>query len=211
MRVLVACEFSGIVRDAFRRHGHDAWSCDIIPCAYCDPAYHIQADVRSVMYDGSWNIMLAFPPCTFLTTAANGRRSPARDLAREQALEFVRELLDAPIERIALENPVGVIGTRIRKSDQLVQPYMFGSPWHKTTLLWLKNLPPLEPTKMVEPVKYAKDGDILYGNLTRAQVRSLTDYGIANAMAEQWGTLETSAPAVNPLAAGAELKQVSGV
>jgi len=185
MRVLVACEFSGIVRDAFRARGHDAWSCDILPCERGE-SYHFQQDVRELLHSTTWDLMVAHPPCTHL--AVSGARW-FKDKQREQqeALEFVRFLLDAPIPRIALENPVSVISSRIRKPDQIIQPWQFGHPETKATCLWLKNLPPLVPTNIVEGrearVHWASPGP------NRWKERSRTLPGIAAAMADQWGSL----------------------
>jgi hypothetical protein len=144
MKVLVACEFSGRVRDAFAALGHDAMSCDLQPTD--QPGKHYEGDIRDVLYDG-WDLMVAHPPCTYL--AVSGMHWTTRGLRdpklTEDALDFVRLLLDAPIAKIALENPVSVISSRIRKPDQIVQPWMFGSDASKKTCLWLKNLPPLRP------------------------------------------------------------------
>ncbi len=180
MRVLVACEFSGIVRDAFRAKGHEAVSCDLLPCERGDP--HIQDDVRMILR-AQWDMMLAFPPCTHL--AASGARW-WKGKAREQseALEFVRALLDAPVPRIALENPVGRISSAIRKPDQIIQPWQFGHGETKTTCLWLKGLPPLEPTNIVEG--RADRIHRMPESKGRWKKRSRTYPGIADAMADQW-------------------------
>ena len=182
--VLVACEYSGIVRDAFIAAGHDAMSCDLLPTE--KPGPHHQGDVRDVLGAG-WDLMLAFPPCTHL--AVSGARW-FKDKAVEQAeaLAFVRLLLDAPIERIALENPVSIISSHIRKPTHTIQPWQFGHGEVKRTCLWLKNLPPLEPT------------DIVAGRVARVHLmppgpnrwkeRSRTFTGIAQAMADQWGSLD---------------------
>lgn len=150
MRVLVACEFSGVVRDAFIARGHEAMSCDLLPTE--SPGPHDQGDVRGIIGRG-WDLMIAHPPCTYLSVSGlhwNARR-PGRAAQTEEALEFVRELLAAPIKRIALENPVGCISTRIRPSDQTIQPWQFGHDASKATCLWLKNLPLLKPTGYVSP------------------------------------------------------------
>lgn len=184
MKVLVACEFSGIVRDAFFERGHDAWSCDLLPTD--SPGQHIWGDVRKVLGQG-WDLMIAHPPCTHL--AVSGARW-FKDKQQEQAeaLEFVRELLAAPIPRIALENPVSIISSRIRKPDQIIQPWMFGHGETKATCLWLKNLPPLVPTDIVDGrtprVHYASPGP------DRWKERSRTLPGIARAMASQWFDLQ---------------------
>ena len=181
MRVLVACEFSGIVRDAFAAKGHTAISCDYLPTER--PGPHIRGDVLWLL-EARWDMMVAFPPCTYL--AVSGARWFKDRLPRQRAaLEFVRALLGAPIGMIALENPIGVISTQIRKPDQIVQPWMFGHPETKATCLWLKNLPPLSPTEVVpgrqDRVHREPPGPERWKN------RSRTYEGIARAMAEQWG------------------------
>lgn len=183
MRVLVACEFSGIVRDAFIDRGHDAISCDLLPTER--PGPHYQGDVRD-MLSCPFDLAIFHPPCTHL--AVSGARW-FKDKSREQeeALEFVRLLMNAPIERIAIENPVSVISSRIRKPDQIIQPWMFGHGETKKTCLWLKNLPKLIPTNIVDGRdqrvwKMAPSDD-------RWKKRSVTYDGIARAMAEQWGAL----------------------
>lgn len=183
MRVLIACEYSGTVRDAFRKLGHDAMSCDLLPTDVDGP--HYQGDVFDVINDG-WDLMIAHPPCTHL--AVSGARW-FKDKQQEQAeaLEFVRRLLDAPIERICLENPVSIISSRIRKPDQCIQPWMFGHGETKKTCLWLKNLDKLVHTNVVE----GRDQRIwkLPPTEDRWKIRSKTYQGIADAMANQWGTL----------------------
>lgn len=185
MRVLVACEFSGVVRQAFRNHGHDAWSCDLLPSEDASP-YHLQCDVREVLKDG-WDLMIAHPPCTHL--AVSGARW-FKDKRKEQAdaLDFVRILLDAPIKRIALENPISIISSHIRKPDQIIQPWQFGHGETKATCLWLKGLPKLTPTDVVmgraPKVHYASPGP------NRWKIRSRTYTGIAAAMAAQWAKEE---------------------
>lgn len=181
MRVLVACEFSGTVRDAFIRRGADAVSCDLLPTEA--PGPHHQGDVREILSDG-WDLMVAHPPCTHL--AVSGARwwgSKQREQA--EALDFVLLLLGAPIERIALENPIGKISTAIRKPDQIIQPWMFGHGEQKATCLWLKGLPPLKPTDVVE----GREQRIwkMPPGADRWKKRSLTYHGIAEAMADQWG------------------------
>lgn len=184
MKVLVACEFSGTVRDAFAALGHDAWSCDMLPTE--KPGNHIQGDVLAIIDDG-WDLMIAHPPCTHL--AVSGARW-FKDKRKEQeaALEFVRMLLDAPIPRIALENPVSVISSRIRKPDQIIQPWQFGHGETKATCLWLKGLPLLTPTKVV-PGRENRVHRMPPGP-ERWKERSRTFPGIANAMASQWGWLQ---------------------
>lgn len=194
MRVLVACEYSGRVREAFRRMGHDAWSCDLIESEDCSP-YHRQIDVLLMLHD-SWDLMIAHPPCTYL--AASGMHWTTRGLRdpklTEDALLFVRLLLDAPIPRIALENPIGAINTRIRKPDQTIQPWQFGEDASKRTCLWLKGLPPLIPTDVLPGGDKARRANQTPGGQNklgpspdRWKIRSRTYQGIANAMAEQWG------------------------
>lgn len=180
MRVLVACEYSGRVRDAFLRRGHDAMSCDLLPTEVAGP--HYQGDVRDVLGDG-WNLLIAHPPCTHL--AVSGARW-FKDKRAEQleALEFVRLLLDAPIERIALENPVSIISSRIRKPDQVIQPWQFGHGEVKATCLWLKNLPLLVPTNVV-PGREARVHRMPPGP-DRWKERSRTFEGVAEAMADQF-------------------------
>lgn len=196
MRVLVACEYSGRVRDAFLNLGHDAVSCDLLPTDA--PGPHYQGDVNDILHDG-WDLMVAHPPCTYL--AVSGMHWTTRGLRdpqlTEAALDFVRLLMAAPIKRIAIENPISVISSRIRKPDQIVTPYQFGHDASKKTCLWLKNLPPLTPTNMVEP--RIVNGRKRWGNQTdsgqnklapsadRWKIRSATYQGIADAMAQQWG------------------------
>jgi hypothetical protein len=187
LRVLIACEFSGIVRDAFAARGHDAWSCDLLPTER--PGKHIQGDVLEVL-DQGWDLMIAFPPCTFLCiSGARWWKDKGRQRKQDQALTFVRKLLNAPIDRIALENPVGCIGTRIRPSDQIIQPWMFGHGEIKKTCFWLKNLDRLIPTRIVKGrrprVHYDFGG--ISGRAEQWKYRSRTLSGIANAMAIQWG------------------------
>ena len=181
MRVLVACEFSGTVRDAFAARGHDAWSCDLLPTD--KPGQHIQGDVLEVVGDG-WDMMIAFPPCTHLCVSG-ARWFKAKEKEQTEALEFVRLLLAAPIERIALENPVGVISTKIRKPDQTIQSWQFGHGEVKRTCLWLKNLPKLVPTNVVD----GREARVhrMAPSENRWRERSRTYRGIADAMAEQWG------------------------
>lgn len=183
MRVLIACEYSGVVRDAFLAAGHDALSCDLLPTE--KPGPHHQGDVREILGNG-WDLMIAHPPCTHL--AVSGARW-FKDKQQEQAeaLEFVRELLNAPIPRIALENPVSIISSRIRKPDQTIQPWQFGHGEVKRTCLWLKNLPPLTPTNVVEG-REARVHKMPPGP-DRWKERSRTFTGVAEAMAHQWGEL----------------------
>ena len=182
MRVLVACEFSGVVRRAFQALGHEAWSCDLLPSEDNSP-FHFQSDVRHVL-DNGWDLMVAHPPCTHL--AVSGARWFKEKLPEQaEALEFVRFLLDAPIPRIALENPVSIISSRIRKPDQIIQPWQFGHGEVKATCLWLKGLPKLAPTNIVEG-RHARVHRLPPGP-DRWKERSRTMRGIAEAMAMQWG------------------------
>ena len=183
-RVLVACEYSGRVRDAFRAAGHEAISCDLLP-SETGIGWHIQDDVRKFLND-SWDLMIAHPPCTHL--AVSGARWFKDKLVEQaEALDFVRLLLDAPIKRIALENPISIISSRIRKPTQIIQPWQFGHGETKATCLWLKNLPPLTPTNIVEG-REAKVHRMAPGP-DRWKDRSRTYLGIAQAMADQWGPL----------------------
>jgi len=180
MRVLIACEYSGIVRDAFAALGHDAWSCDLLPTERL--GNHINGDVLQHMHRG-WDLMIAHPPCTHL--AVSGARW-FKDKQREQALslDFVRRLMDAPIPRIAIENPISIISSHIRKPDQIIQPWQFGHGETKATCLWLKNLPKLVPTNIVEG-REARIHKMPPGP-DRWKDRSRTYQGIATAMATQW-------------------------
>ena len=181
MRVLVACEYSGKVRDAFKARGHDAWSCDLLPTDV--EGQHILGSVLDVL-DQGWDMMIAHPPCTHL--AVSGARWFHKKRKEQlEALEFVKALLDAPIERIALENPISIISTKIRKPDQIVQPWQHGHGETKATCLWLKGLPKLEPTNIVE----GRDARVhkMPPSKDRWKLRSETYTGIAKAMAEQWG------------------------
>lgn len=205
MKVLVACEESQAVTKEFRAIGHEAYSCDIKNCTGVHPEWHIVGDAVAVAYDGSWDLMIAHPPCTYLAvsglrwlTNPDGTRNDERYAAQDDALNFVSALMDAPIPMIAIENPVSVISGRIRKADQVVQPYHFGDKARKATCLWLKNLPPLQPTNIVEPEYYESstgkrydkwwwDTCLIQDLTERAAVRSKTFAGIAKAMAQQWG------------------------
>jgi hypothetical protein len=190
MKVLIACEYSGAVRDAFIRQGHDAMSCDLLPTD--SPGNHYHGSVFDVINDG-WDLMIGHPPCTHL--AVSGARW-FKDKVEEQkeALAFVQRLMDAPIERIAIENPVSVISSRIRKPDQIIQPWMFGHPEAKATCLWLKNLPKLVATNVLPLPESGRwqnqtpSGQNKLGpSPLRWKERSKTYQGIANAMATQWG------------------------
>lgn len=183
MRVLIACEHSGVVRDEFIHLGCDAVSCDILPTE--KPGPHIQDDVLNVLYD-PWDLMIAFPPCTHL--ASSGARWFAeKQVEQAQALDFVRALWYAPIPRICIENPIGILSSALRKPDQIIQPWMFGADEVKSTCLWLKNLPPLQPTQIAHH-RFAR----VHGeppSPDRWKRRSKTYTGVAIAMAQQWGEL----------------------
>lgn len=183
MRVLIACEFSGTVRDAFRNLGHDAWSCDLLPTE--KPGPHFRCDVLDVLADG-WDLMIAHPPCTHLAVSG-ARWFKDKRAEQEAALDFVRLLMEADIPRIAVENPVSIISSRIRKPDQIIQPWQFGHGEVKATCLWLKGLLPLVPTNIVDG-REARVHRMPPGP-DRWKERSRTFQGIANAMAEQWGSL----------------------
>ena len=182
MRVLVACEFSGIVRDAFKRRGHDAWSCDLLPTEL-DGA-HYQCDVSDIL-NKSWDLIIAHPPCTHLAVSG-ARWFKDKQEEQKQALDFVRLLMDAPAPRIAIENPISVISSKIRKPDQIIQPWQFGHGETKATCLWIKNLPKLEPTNIVN----GREARVhkMPPSPDRWKERSKTYQGIADAMAEQWGS-----------------------
>lgn len=206
MRVLVACEFSGIVRDAFAERGHDAWSCDLLPTER--PGNHIQGDVLRIL-DQGWDLMIAHPPCTYLTVTGNswfnvnryGEKALKRIFDRHNALGFVLKCYYAPIEKICIENPVGYLSSAFRKPDQIIQPYYFGDSYQKTTCLWLKNLPKLqhEPTTPLFEGSWVDRGEMVTfaSGKTMSKwyaesrgdwaTRSVTFPGIAKAMAEQWG------------------------
>lgn len=185
MRVLVACEYSGRVRQAFRDRGHDAWSCDLLPAEDGDD-HHFQCPVEVVPigYGMTWDLMIAHPPCTHLAVSG-ARWWNEKQHEQAEALEFVRYLMEMPIERIAIENPISKISTAIRKPDQIIQPWQFGHGETKATCLWLKNLPPLKPTNIVEG-REARVHRMPPGP-ERWKERSRTYEGIAQAMAEQWG------------------------
>jgi site-specific DNA-cytosine methylase len=178
----VACEYSGTVRDAFLRAGHYALSCDLLPCESTASGDHYQGDVRDVL-DHGWDLMIAHPPCTHLAVSG-ARWFKDKKAQQEEALDFVRLLLNAPVERIALENPVSIISSHIRKPDQIIQPWMFGHGETKATCLWLKNLPLLKPTNIVD----GREQRIhrMPPGPDRWKERSRTFVGIATAMSEQW-------------------------
>ena len=210
MKVLVACEESQAVAKAFRKLGHEAYSCDIQDCSGGEPQWHIKGDALKEAYSGKYDLMIAHPPCTYLAVSGarwmynkDGSVNKERLTNQRKALNFVQKLLDAPIEKIALENPVSVISSAIRKPDQIIQPYEYGHSEAKKTCLWLKNLPKLKPTKIVNKGEFVewidKNGkkkrqakwylDVLSKAKTKAErqkLRSKTYQGIADAMAQQW-------------------------
>lgn len=209
MRILVACEESQAITKELRKLGHEAFSCDLLPCSGGHPEWHYQQDVFEVI-DKGWDMMVAHPPCTFLAVSGarwlynkDGSKNKERWENQAKALDFVQKLMDAPIEKIAIENPVSVISSNIRKPDQIVQPWMFGDKAQKSTCLWLKNLPLLEPTDIVEKGEFvefiSKKGvkkkqakwyfDALKNAKTteeRRTLRSKTFKGMAEAIAKQW-------------------------
>ena len=204
MKVLIACEESQRVCTAFRNKGHEAYSCDILSCSGEHPEWHIKDDVLKHL-DENWDLIIAHPPCTYLTVAANkyynvekyGVKAIEREQLREEAIEFFLKFTDLKCPKVAIENPIGVMSTRFRKPTQVIQPYYFGDRERKATCLWLKGLPPLKPTNIVEPdiIKHKSgrtDSRLHFETLKlpkeeRARIRSKTFEGIANAMAEQWG------------------------
>lgn len=180
LKVLVACEFSGIIRTAFRSKGHEAWSCDLLPVE--DNGEHLQGDVRNYI-DNGWDLMIAHPPCTYLAVSG-ARWFKNKRKEQENALAFVNFLLNASIKYIAVENPISIISSKIRKPDQIIHPWQFGHGETKATCLWLKNLPKLIPTKIVkerEPRVHFESPSI-----DRWKRRSRSFSGIAKAMSEQW-------------------------
>ena len=209
MKILVACEESQAVTKELRKLGHEAFSCDLLPCSGGHPEWHFKQDVFEVIKQG-WDMMIAHPPCTFLAVSGarwlynkDGSRNIERYKNQAEALDFVQKLMDAPINKIAIENPISVISSNIRKPDQIIQPYMFGDKAQKSTCLWLKNLPKLEPTDIVDKGEFiefiSKKGvkkkqpkwyfDALKDAKTPAErrtLRSKTFKGIAEAMATQW-------------------------
>jgi hypothetical protein len=188
LRVLVACEYSGRVRDAFRRRGHDAWSCDLLECE-ADPRWHYQAPVEEVLAKG-WDLMIAHPPCTHLAVSGS-RHFHRKQREQAEALDFVRLLMDAPVSRWCIENPVSVISSAIRPPDQIIQPWQFGHGETKATCLWLQNLPRLRSTDVVEGREPRVH--MMPPGPNRWKERSRTFEGIAEAMGDQWGARELPA------------------
>lgn len=205
MKVLVACEESQAVTIELRKLGHEAYSCDLLECSGGHPEWHLQQDLTKILAQ-DWDMILAFPPCTFLTVTGNrwfnvekyGEKAIKRHQDRRNAIEFFMMIANTDCERIAIENPVGVMSSEWKKPDQIIQPYQFGDAFEKKTCLWLKWLNPLEPTNIVKPperTKFAsgKSMPAWYADAwklpkeERAKLRSKTFPGIAKAMAEQWG------------------------
>ena len=211
MRILVACEESQAITKEFRKLGHEAFSCDLLPCSGWHPEWHYQQDVFEVI-DKGWDMMIAHPPCTYLAVSGarwlynkDGSKNEERWESQANALEFVQRLMDAPIDKIAIENPISAISSQIRKPDQIVHPWMFGDKASKSTCLWLKNLPKLEPTDIVEKGEFKEWVDKRTGKKKRQAVwyyealqnsktpeerrtlRSKTFPGMAEAIASQWG------------------------
>jgi hypothetical protein len=192
MKVLIACEFSGVVREAFKARGHDAWSCDLLPTEI--PGKHFEGDVFQII-NGGWDLMIAHPPCTYLSYAGTRHWNvPGRGEKRREALGFFMALYEAPVNKICIENPVGYPNSVWRKPEQIIHPYYFGDPFQKRTCLWLKNLPSLKHDGGVKPPPYyltsTKGKAITWTEgvtKDRAKERSKTFPGIARAMAEQWG------------------------
>lgn len=209
-KILVACEESQAITKAFRKLGFEAYSCDLLPCSGGNPEWHIQGDAIEEAYSGKYDMMVAHPPCTYLAVSGarwlynkDGTKNEERYKNQAEALDFVQQLMDAPIEHIAIENPISVISSHIRKPDQIVHPYMFGDKASKSTCLWLKNLPKLEPTNIVEKGEFieftSKKGikkrqprwyyEALRNAKTpeeRRTLRSKTFQGMADAISKQW-------------------------
>lgn len=186
MRVLVACEWSGRVRDSFRRLGHDAWSCDLNPGKGVYNAFHIRGDVFDAIDAGGWDMMIAFPPCTYLAVIGNyyGTQKQAN------ATQFVDDLWNSGIPRIAIENPIGTLSTKWRRPTQYIQPYWFGDPYSKKTCLWLHNIPNLQQDRSYRPSEitpWVDGGSSSRTGVQTSKRRGITFQGIARAMAEQWG------------------------
>jgi hypothetical protein len=188
MKVLVACEFSGIVRDAFGAKGHNVWSCDLLPSD--KPGNHIQDNVLKHLNDG-WDMMIAFPPCKYICNGGNNWLNRRPDLAwrenRELGANFFMEFANAAIPKIAIENPIGCMSSKYRKPDQITRPFMFGHEYNKDVCLWLKNLPKLIPTGFVSPPYKHLDYWSTERHKDGRDMKAITFQGIANAMAEQWG------------------------
>ena len=204
LRVLIACEESQTVCKAFRKLGHEAYSCDIQDCSGDQPNWHIKGDALAEAYSGKYDLLIAHPPCTYISKAGarwlyktKGVIDPERYAKAVAAREFFLKLLNAPVKYICVENPVPLKVVNLPKPDNVVQPYQFGEPYSKMTLLWLRNLPPLKPTNILKdftPYIASNTGGISRGQsfskgIARGSKRSKTFQGIADAMAEQWGNL----------------------
>lgn len=198
MRVLIACEFSGVVRDAFIRQGHEAISCDILPSDKAGP--HIKGDVLDHLNNG-WDMLIAHPPCKYICNGGNNwlNRRPDLDWRgnREKSAVFFMKFINAPIERIAVENPIGCMSSKYRKPNQIVRPWMFGHEYNKDICLWLKNLPNLKPTEVIEPPYKKLDFWSSKRNPSGRSLKSITFEGLANAMAEQWNNPKTQRSETN--------------
>ncbi len=207
MKVLIACEFSGVVRDAFAENGHEAWSCDLLPSDR--PGRHIQGDILAVLDEG-WDLMVAHPPCTWLCAAmrTNAARKDRPQVSsrfieeRDKAFSFVKRLYEAPIAKVCVENPIGYLNGALRRPDQIIRPFMFGHPYRKDICLWLRNLPRLMPTheqeeNLLYPVENGRkllDFWSAKRNPDGRSLKSITFQGIAAAMAAQWGAVEALTP-----------------
>lgn len=203
MKILIGCESSGVVREAFRRAGHDAWSCDLLPADDNSP-HHLQCDLF-LAAAGGWDMLIAHPPCTYLSSSGLhwNHRTPGRQEKTEEALRFVRNIMSLPIDKIVIENPIGCISTRIRKPDQYIQPFEYGHDASKKTGLWLKGVPEIKPDSVDYVQPRWVDGKPRWANQTdsgqnklapsadRWKERSKTYQGIADAMAAQWGHNES--------------------
>jgi hypothetical protein len=195
MKVLAACEFSGVVRDAFRAHGHEAWSLDLLPSEARTTPHHIQGDMRHV-HGPAWDMIIAFPPCTHLCVSG-ARWWPEKEEEQADAIRFVRWIADLECPRIAIENPIGILSTAWREPDQIVQPWQFGHGETKATCFWLKGLPPLQAMYSEAPDLFLPDAPVERvprvwrepPSSERWKNRSRTYWGIAEAMADQWGSL----------------------
>ena len=188
MKVLIACEFSGIVREAFKAKGHDVWSCDLLPTDI--PGNHIKGDVLGIL-NNEWDMMIAFPPCKYICNGGNNWLNRRPDLKwrenRELGADFFMRFANAPIDKIAIENPIGCMSSKYRKPNQIIRPFMFGHEYNKDICLWLKNLPLLKPTNMIDPPYKKLDFWSDKRNPNGRSLKSITFPGIARAMAEQWG------------------------
>jgi hypothetical protein len=190
MKILVACEFTGTVRDALIAKGHDAVSCDLLPSE--KPGPHYTGNIFDIIND-DWNMMIAFPPCTHLAVSgARHFKKKQEDGRQQEGIDFFLQIVNSKINKIAIENPVGIMSTIYRKPDQIIQPWMFGDSFQKTTCIWLKNLPKLVPTNIVDKGEFVtfKSGKRMskwYNTKQTGHERSKTFQGIANAMAKQWG------------------------